>query len=91
MLQSAAVRWILGALAFLVIEPAKGEYARVFGGRPDVRVFGTNKAVSPLLAINPFAFPQGIHVLEHIHRLLGVFKAKWPIDAARPEFLKGGI
>ena len=84
-------RLLENGVKFLVIEPAKGEYARVFGGRSDVRVFGTNKAVSPLLAINPFAFPKGIHVLEHIDRLLGVFNASWPMYAAMPEFLKEAI
>lgn len=84
-------RLMENGIKFLVIEPAKGEYARVFGGRSDVRVFGTNKAVSPLLTINPFAFPKGIHVLEHIDRLLGVFNASWPMYAAMPEFLKEAI
>ncbi len=84
-------RLLENGIKFLVIEPAKGEYARVFGGREDVRVYGTNKAVSPLLGINPFAFPKGIHVLEHIDRLLGVFNASWPMYAAMPEFLKEAI
>lgn len=40
---------------FLVIEPAKGEYKDVYGGREDVNVFGTNPEFTPLLHINPLA------------------------------------
>ena len=47
---------------FLVIEPAKGEYKQVFGGRPDVSVYGTNFKMANLLRLNPFSFPNEIHV-----------------------------
>ena len=53
---------------FLVVEPAKGEYKNVFGGRKDVTVLGTNPKLSQLLRINPFSFPENIHVLEHMDR-----------------------
>lgn len=58
---------------FMIIEPAKGEYKRVFGHRRNVTVLGTNPAYSELLKINPFIFPKGIHVLEHIDRLIEIF------------------
>ena len=47
---------------FMVVEPAKGEYKHIFGSDPDVFVYGTNPAVSPVLRINPFSFPKEIHV-----------------------------
>lgn len=75
----------------LAVEPAKGEYASVFGGRKDVRVFGTNDWFGPMLTINPFAFPAGIHVLEHLERLIQVFNASWPMYAAMPEVLKEAV
>ena len=50
---------------FLVVEPAKGEYKNVFGGRKDVTVLGTNPKLSQLLRINPFSFPENIHFLQH--------------------------
>lgn len=75
----------------LIVEPAKGEYARVFGGRDGFRVFGTNLRYAPLLRINPFAFPDGIHVCEHIDRLLDIFKAAWPLSAAMPAILKDSV
>lgn len=75
----------------LVVEPAKGEYAKVFGGRRDFRVYGTNMRYAPLLHINPFAFPDGIHVAEHIDRLLDIFNAAWPMYSAMPAILKESI
>lgn len=76
---------------FLVIEPAKGEYKDVFGGRSDVKVFGTNPNKSELLQLNPFTFPDDIHVLEHIDRLVEIFNACWPMYAAMPAVLKDAI
>ena len=70
---------------FLVIEPAKGEYKNVFG---DVNVYGTNPLIMPLLRINPFSFPAGVHVLEHIDRLTEIFNVCWPMYSAMPAVLK---
>lgn len=78
-------------LNFLVIEPAKGEYKEVFGGLDDVNVYGTNPQITPLLRINPFKFPENIHVFEHIDRLIEIFNACWPMYAAMPAVLKEGI
>lgn len=76
---------------FLVIEPAKGEYKDVYGGREDVSVFGTNPEFTPLLRINPFSFPSGIHVLEHLDRLVEIFNVCWPMYAAMPAVLKDAV
>ncbi len=75
----------------LIVEPAKGEYAKVFGGREDFHVYGTNMRYAPLLRINPFSFPDGIHVAEHIDRLLDIFNAAWPMYSAMPAILKESI
>jgi len=76
---------------FMVIEPAKGEYKDVFGGYDDVEVLGTNPFKSKLLRLNPFSFPEDIHVLEHIDRLIEVFNVCWPMYAAMPAVLKEAI
>ncbi|KRE50706.1 ATP-binding protein [Paenibacillus sp. Soil724D2] len=76
---------------FLVIEPAKGEYKNIFGGRKDVRVFGTNPNYTELLRINPFRFPSEVHVLEHIDRIIEIFNACWSMYAAMPAVLKEAI
>ena len=76
---------------FMVIEPAKGEYKDVFGGYDEVEVLGTNPYKSKLLRINPFSFPEDIHVLEHIDRLVEIFNVCWPMYAAMPAVLKEAI
>lgn len=77
--------------SFLIIEPAKGEYKKVLGGFEDVRVLGTNPQLMEQLKINPFSFPVGIHVEEHIDRLIDIFNACWPMYAAMPAVLKEAI
>lgn len=75
---------------FLVVEPAKGEYKHIFGN--DIaKVYGTNPYLSPLLKLNPFKFPEGIHVLEHIDRLIEIFNVCWPMYAAMPAVLKESV
>ena len=80
-----------GGVNFMVVEPAKGEYKNVFGNRSDVHVYGTNPKITELLRINPFRFPEGIHVLEHIDRLTEIFNACWPMYAAMPAVLKDAM
>lgn len=76
---------------FLVVEPAKGEYKHVFGAYKDVSVYGTNPALTPILRINPFSFPEGVHVLEHLDRLVEIFNVCWPMYAAMPAVLKSAV
>ena len=76
---------------FLVIEPAKGEYKHIFGSDKDVLVYGTNPSLTPLLKINPFSFPAGIHILEHLDRLVELFNVCWPMYAAMPAVLKSAV
>jgi hypothetical protein len=51
--------------------------------------FSSRKA--KLLRLNPFAFPNDTHVLEHIDRLVEIFNACWPMFAAMPAVLKASI
>lgn len=76
---------------FLVIEPAKGEYKTVFGMEKNVSVYGTNPELTPMLRINPFSFPAGIHILEHLDRLVEIFNVCWPMYAAMPAVLKSAV
>lgn len=75
-------------IPFLIVEPAKGEYKDVF---TDVRCFGTNPKYGEILKINPFSFPEGIHVLEHIDRIVEIFNVCWPMYAAMPAVLKESV
>lgn len=76
---------------FLVVEPTKGEYKSVFGGRPDVTVYGTNYKHTKLLKINPFSFPEGVQLFAHLDRLIEIFNACWPMYAAMPAVLKDAV
>lgn len=78
-------------IPFLVIEPAKGEYKDVFGHYDDVNVFSTNPNVAQLININPFQFPESIHVLEHVDGLVEIFSVCWPMYDAMPAFFKDAI
>ncbi len=78
-------------IKFLIVEPTKGEYKNIFGKDKDVFVFGTNPKKTPLLKINPFKFPDDIHILEHIDRLIEIFNACWPMYAAMPAILKDAV
>lgn len=75
----------------LVVEPVKGEYKNIFGGHENIHVLGTNPEYFDLLKINPFSFPNGVHVTEHIDRLVDIFNACWPMYAAMPAVLKESI
>lgn len=78
-------------IKFLVIEPSKGEYKLAFGALPNINIFTTNPRFHNMLCINPFAFHQEVHVLEHLDRLIEIFSACWPLYAAMPALLKASF
>lgn len=81
-------------IKFMVIEPAKGEYKNIFG---NANVYCSNPSFGKLLTINPFEFINdekcngGIHITEHIDRILDIFNSCWPMYAAMPAVLKDAI
>lgn len=75
----------------LIVEPAKGEYKNFFGEKDRFKVYGTNPLVTNMLKVNPFSFPNEIHILEHIDRLIEIFSACWPLYAAMPAILKEAV
>lgn len=94
-------RFIDEGIPFLVIEPAKGEYKFAFGQlkyklrnkaeEKKINIFWTNPSLYRLLHINPFSFPEGIHILEHMDRLIEIFNACWPLYSAMPAILKSAV
>jgi len=78
-------------VTFLVIEPAKGEYKLEFGAMPGINIFTTNPKYCNMLSIDPFRFPEEVHVLEHLDRLIEIFSACWPLYAAMPALLKASF
>ena len=79
------------SIPFLVVEPAKGEYKNMFGRFADVSVYGTNPKKTALLKINPFSFPDDVHILEHLDRLVEIFNVCCPMYSAMPAILKEAI
>lgn len=75
----------------MIIEPAKGEYKQIFGGLKGIKVFTTDPNAYRILKINPFQFPESIHLLSHIEQLLQIFNASWPLYAAMPAILKQAV
>ena len=75
-------------IKFLVIEPAKGEYKKQYGKLKGINIYTTNPRFNDMLRINPFYFPEGAHVLEHLDRVIEIFSACWPLYAAMPALLK---
>ncbi len=78
-------------IPMLIIEPAKGEYRHVLGGRKGFHVYGVDPQREPVLRINPFAYPDGIPTIQHIERLLDIFNTAWPMYSAMPAVLKEAV
>lgn len=75
----------------LIVEPTKGDYRKVFGGRKDFTVYTTRNIENNILRINPFVFPENIHIVEHVERLVEILGVCWPMYAAMPAVLKDSI
>lgn len=75
-------------IPFTVIEPAKGEYGEIWGKMPDIEIYSTTPLRYRMLKINPFAFENNIHILDHMERLISVFSTAWPLYAAQPAILR---
>lgn len=77
-------------IPFLAIEPAKGEYRRIFGKTEGVSIFSpmlSENGVRPL-KINLFWFRESVDPNEHIEKLMEVFNTCWPMYAAMPQVLR---
>ncbi len=81
-------------IPFMVIEPAKGEYVSLLGlstskNKVSHLVAGRNTANA--LKINPFIFPEGIDLTDHIDRITNVFNAAFSMYGAMPQILEEAI
>lgn len=75
-------------IPFTVIEPAKGEYGELWGKLQDIEIYSTTPFRYRMLKINPFAFEESVHILNHMERLISVFSTAWPLYAAQPAILR---
>lgn len=85
--------WKKHHIPFLVLEPAKQEYRALVNqkGMEDVYVFSPNADMVFPLHINPFEFPKGLMVAEHIRRLCEVFEGAFPLGNPMPFLLDQAI
>ena len=81
-------RLAVNAVPFTVIEPAKGEYGELLAKLPDIAVYSTTPFRYQMLRLNPFAFGDSVHILNHMERLISVFSTAWPLYAAQPAVLR---
>ena len=77
----------------LVLEPAKHEY-RVMTTLPDMmdlELFSPSAFTRFPLHINPFEFPKGMTLAEHIRNLLAVFEGAFKLEPPMPFLLDRSV
>lgn len=79
-------------IPFLVLEPAKKEYRELARFNiPELIIFSPSACTDFPIKINPFEFPKGLTVSEHIGKLCQVFEGAFPIAAPAPFILDRAI
>jgi hypothetical protein len=85
--------WKKHKIPFLVLEPAKQEYRALLNqpGMEDLYLFSPNADMTFPIHINPFEFPKGLMLSEHINRLDAVFEGAFPLFPPMPFLLDSAI
>lgn len=79
-------------IPFLVLEPAKREYRELaLFDIPELIIFSPSACTDFPLELNPFEFPIGLTLSEHIGKLCQVFEGAFPIPAPAPFILDRAI
>ncbi len=79
-------------IPFLVLEPAKREYRELARFNiPELIIFSPSACTDFPIKINPFEFPKGLTVSEHISKLCQVFEGAFPIASPAPFVLDRAI
>lgn len=79
-------------IPFLVLEPAKREYRELaLFDIPELLVFSPSACTNFPIRINPFEFPIGLTLSEHISKLCQVFEGAFPIAPPAPFILDRAI
>lgn len=92
MLHLCYLLWKKCNIPFLVLEPAKKEYRAL--AQTDIEellVFSPSSGSRFPLAINPFEFPKGLSLAEHIQNLMDVFEGAFPLTPPLPALLDRSI
>ena len=93
MLHLASSLWKNHKIPFLILEPAKKEYralARI-EGMDELLVFSPSSGTRFPLHINPFEFPCGMSLSEHIRNLMAVFEGAFSLVAPAPFMIDNSI
>ena len=92
MLHICYTLWKKCKIPFLVLEPAKKEYRALAQTDIDeLMVFSPSSGSKFPLAINPFEFPKGMSLSEHIQNLMDVFEGAFPLTPPLPALLDRAI
>lgn len=84
--------WDKYRIPFLVLEPAKKEYrALAQTDIEDLIIFSPSAGSKLPLSINPFQFPKGMSLAEHIQNLDEVFEGAFPLVPPLPALLDRSI
>lgn len=79
-------------IPFLVLEPAKREYRELaLFDIPELIIFSPSACTNFPLKLNPFEFPLGLTLSEHIGNLCKVFEGAFPISPPAPFILDRAI
>lgn len=79
-------------IPFLVLEPAKREYRELaLFDIPELILFSPSACTNFPLKLNPFEFPLGLTLSEHIGNLCKVFEGAFPISPPAPFILDRAI
>lgn len=75
-------------LPFLVIEPVKSEYRHLTSTVPELRVYTLGSEQLSPFRLNPFHFPEGCSLQQHIDSLKAIFMASFSMYASMPNILE---
>ena len=77
----------------LIMEPAKHEYRALTGvqGMEDLELFSPGASTRFPLHINPFEFPCGMTLAEHIRNLIAVFDGAFALEPPMPFLLDASV
>lgn len=79
-------------IPFLVLEPAKREYRELARyDIPDLIILSPSASTLFPMRLNPFEFPKGLTLSEHISKLCQVFEGAFPIASPAPFILDKSI
>lgn len=86
MLHLTSSLWKKHKIPFLIFEPAKQEYRALARteGMEDLLIFSPSSGTLFPLHINPFEFPLGMSLSEHIRNLMAVFEGAFSLAPPAP-------